>query len=423
MQNRTLHLILPVLTFIFAPAMPSVGAQHKPSHPSHTQAVRSASNSGQDPNAAVPGAGTKLGDARVAGVRVKGLEPAQARRKLVQALSAKLHTGVRVTDGIKSVLIARKDLGIVLDDEGMIGQAKQGVKAVGLKLRVDRKVFQMALRRLAPKFHYTGQNAHPVLQRGHIRLVGGQAERSVDIGKSAQILADRIETRPSLSTLSLVMQQSPPRISAGTLKGVTGKLSRFETRFQASHTKRSHNIRAAAKRIDGVVLLPGQVFSLNKTVGERTHEHGFLTAPVFENAKKVEGIGGGVSQVAGTLFNAALLAGLPIVEYGTHTKPVPYLPIARDATVAWNHIDLRFKNNTQAPLYIDYKVVGNRCMATLYGASDPGLQVRLETASKKLGPHRISAELYRVIKKRGKLIRTEKVGRSEYNWKPDQNEE
>jgi vancomycin resistance protein YoaR len=158
---------------------------------------------------------------------------------------------------------------------------------------------------------------------------------------------------------------------------------------------------------------------MNQTVGERTQKRGYLTAPVFVEGKVVPGIGGGVSQVTGTLFNAALLAGLPIEQYQTHDRPVHYLPVGRDATVAWGLLDMKFKNNTSAPIYISYKVSGGRLVATLYGARVSGERVALSVQAKQVGPRHVTAELYRTIKKNGKVEKKERVGRSDYTWKPN----
>ena len=81
-------------------------------------------------------------------------------------------------------------------------------------------------------------------------------------------------------------------------------------------------MKIAMKAINGTIVPPKGVFSLNRTVGERTQARGYRTAPVIVDGKKVPGIGGGVSQITGTLFNAALLGGMKIVEYRTHAKPI-----------------------------------------------------------------------------------------------------
>jgi len=218
-------------------------------------------------------------------------------------------------------------------------------------------------------------------------------------------------------TLRVTLKKTPPKLTAQQLRGIDGRLGRFTTRFNPANLKRLKNIQLAVRSVDGTLLAPGEVFSLNRTIGPRTQARGFRTARVIENGKVVPGIGGGVSQVTGTLFNAVLLANLAIVEYRTHARPVQYLPVARDATLAWETLDLKFKNSTPAPVYLSYKVVGGQMVATAYGKKTPGQTVGLSVESRKLGPRKISAALYRVVKQSGKLVKKERIGRSEYNWK------
>lgn len=200
-------------------------------------------------------------------------------------------------------------------------------------------------------------------------------------------------------------------------------LARFITHFHPDKENRSHNIRLAIKRINGRLLLPGHIFSVNSAVGNRTHKNGFLTAPVIEEGKVVPGIGGGVSQVSGTLFNAALLAGLKIVECHNHAEPVTYLPIGRDATVAWeNKLDMRFLNDTSAPVEIVVKCQGENLIAALYGHKAPDKRVNLTVHSQKIAAHHLKAQLWRTIRKQGKVVSKERIAAYDYQWQPTQPE-
>jgi len=196
-------------------------------------------------------------------------------------------------------------------------------------------------------------------------------------------------------------------------------IGQFTTHFDPSNAKRAHNIRLTARRLNGRVIYPGHVLSVNKVVGNRTHENGFLTAPVIEEGKKVPGIGGGVSQVAGTLFNAALLAGLTITEHQNHAKPVQYLPVGRDATVAWNLLDLKIKNPTRYPVFVKVGYSGGRVTVTVFGAPAPGRKIGLIVDKKTLGLRHVETHLYRIIKQGGKIVKKESIGRAEYNWKAE----
>jgi vancomycin resistance protein YoaR len=109
---------------------------------------------------------------------------------------------------------------------------------------------------------------------------------------------------------------------------------------------RNINIGRAAEIIDGTVLKPGDVFSLNDIVGERTRENGFTEGFIISDGIFKEDLGGGVSQMATTTFNAAFFAGLKDIEHKPHSFYIDRYPVGREATVAWGAVDLRFENDT-----------------------------------------------------------------------------
>ncbi len=201
------------------------------------------------------------------------------------------------------------------------------------------------------------------------------------------------------------------------------KIATFSTYLNPASVKRTNNIKIAMKAISGKIVPPKGVFSLNRTVGERTQARGYRTAPVIENGKKVPGIGGGVSQVTGTLFNAVLLANMKIVEYRTHAKPPQYLPVGRDATVAWGRFDMKWKNPSKTPVRIEYKLHGNKLSAILWGRKTPGMKVNIKVNVLEKSENHIKAELYRSVRVKGKLVAKEKIGTSNYNWKTVESED
>lgn len=130
------------------------------------------------------------------------------------------------------------------------------------------------------------------------------------------------------------------------------QLSTFTTRYDVSDVDRSTNLRLASEKINGKVLAPGETFSYNKTVGARTIEAGYKNAKVYESGKVVDGIGGGICQVSSTLYNAALLANLEIVERRNHQFVTSYVEAGRDATVVYGQTDFKFKNTRKYPIRI-----------------------------------------------------------------------
>ncbi|MBA2956047.1 hypothetical protein GON03_17040 [Nocardioides sp. MAH-18] len=127
--------------------------------------------------------------------------------------------------------------------------------------------------------------------------------------------------------------------------GIKEKVSSFTTHYPYAEY-RNTNIGRAAEIIDGTILKPGETFSLNDTVGERTRENGFTEGFIISNGIFKEDLGGGVSQMATTTFNAMFFAGLKDIEHKPHSFYIDRYPVGREATVAWGSVDLRFQNDT-----------------------------------------------------------------------------
>lgn len=141
--------------------------------------------------------------------------------------------------------------------------------------------------------------------------------------------------------------------------------------YHASSAGRQANLRTAAKYINGTILKPGEVFSFDAVVGPRTSARGFRQAPVFTGAKgSAMGIGGGVCQVATTIFNAALKANLGIVERHQHSQKVSYVPYGRDAAISGGSKNFRFKNTTNYPIKIVMSASGGSVYCKFYVSTD-----------------------------------------------------
>ena len=128
--------------------------------------------------------------------------------------------------------------------------------------------------------------------------------------------------------------------------GIRERVSTFTTYYPHADY-RNTNIGRAGELIDGTVLEPGETFSLNDTVGERTAANGFTEGYVISDGILVSDLGGGVSQMATTTFNAAFFAGLEDVEHKPHSFYIDRYPMGREATVAWGSVDLQFRNDTR----------------------------------------------------------------------------
>ena len=129
-------------------------------------------------------------------------------------------------------------------------------------------------------------------------------------------------------------------------------LSKYTTIYDAGNTSRSTNIAIAARTINGTVILPGDTFSYNKILGNTTKEKGYQLGTAYVGGKVVPAYGGGICQVATTLYNAVLYANLEIVERYNHSYSVSYVPASRDATVSYGGKDFKFKNSRTYPIKI-----------------------------------------------------------------------
>ena len=152
------------------------------------------------------------------------------------------------------------------------------------------------------------------------------------------------------------------------LREITTLIVSFKT-VQSSNANRMHNIALACSMINGTVLLPGEEFSMNNTTGKRTTAAGFLEANTIVGGNElVPDVAGGVCQVSGTLFNAALMADMEITERFHHSFELSYLTRGRDATVNYGTADLKFVNTHDYPVYIAMYTEGQNVYAEIYGA-------------------------------------------------------
>ena len=180
--------------------------------------------------------------------------------------------------------------------------------------------------------------------------------------------------------VALTFKRRPARLTTGAARTVRSLLGTFTTRYPCCQP-RVTNIRLIAKAIDGTVVMPGETFSLNQVSGERTRADGYVKAPFIADGELAESIGGGVSQVSTTLYNAAYFAGLRIDAHRPHSFYIERYPPGREATLNFPDIDLRWTNDTPAPVLVRAVTDETSVVVSLYG-SDTGRRVRAQTGAR-----------------------------------------
>lgn len=148
------------------------------------------------------------------------------------------------------------------------------------------------------------------------------------------------------------------------------QISTFTTRYDVSDKDRSTNLEIACQKINGKVVLAGETFSYNQTLGPRTAAAGYKNGKVYEGGEVVDGIGGGICQISSTLYNTVLMANLEIVERRNHQFVTSYLPAGRDATVVYGAIDFKFKNTRKFPVRIVASAKNGIATVSMFGMKE-----------------------------------------------------
>ena len=229
-----------------------------------------------------------------------------------------------------------------------------------------------------------------------------------------------------------------------TVKGIGTEafpdlLATFSTNYQASNVNRTTNLKLAAGKINGTVLLPNEEFSYNKVVGERTIAAGYKEAATFSNGQVVNGLGGGICQISSTLYDAVVMANLNVTTRRNHQFVTSYLPAGKDATVVWGSQDFKFVNTRKYPVRIVATVEGGVATVQIWGIKEEvEYDISIETkkiatiayttqyvqdASLPAGQQKVvqagsngrKVEAYKVTKLNGQVVSTTLLSRDTYN--------
>lgn len=197
-------------------------------------------------------------------------------------------------------------------------------------------------------------------------------------------------------TLTFTFEETAPSITKEYLQSVlfADTLASYGSVYDASAGGRTTNLRLACQAIDGTVLQPGETFSFNGTVGERTAEKGYQEGVIYISGDSKPALGGGICQVASTIYYCAMYADLEIVHREPHMFFVSYVPGGLDATVYWGSVDFQFKNSTNFPLRIDASVSGGRVNIALVGTDENHYTVKIEST-------KVATEPFETITKEG----------------------
>lgn len=197
-------------------------------------------------------------------------------------------------------------------------------------------------------------------ENASIKIVGGKFEyknQIVGYKVNREIFKTDIINKLSKGTqenLKITGEEQPPNITIDQVSAINTKISSYTTNFTSTpNPNRENNISLAAAKINGLLLLPEDVFSFNNVVGKTSENEGYKKAPTICKNRIVDGYGGGICQVSSTLYSAMLHANVKAIERTNHNLPVAYIPLGFDATIAEGSVDYKFKNTLGYPMYIE----------------------------------------------------------------------
>lgn len=319
------------------------------------------------------------------GVPVGGQTVEQARTIVTQLAKSAKTSSVSITLQDSSVQVitlsqlCAVDVDATLQDALTVGRRESFVKSVAeilstlwdeyevsLHFRLDEKKATNLLQQLAQKLNQPPKQASVELDGETVHILPSQDGVQLKIDETLQCWRLRIATG-QWQTLPLIMRTWKAKVTTDDVAVIDGIVNQVTTAFKTSHRNRTHNINLAAKSLDHVLIRPGETISFNELVGPRTRKRGFLKARVLLRKGFTQDFGGGVCQVAGTLYNAALGAGMTIVERNRHSRPIEYLPSGLDATVDFGKLDLKLRNPFPTPLYLLTFVKGGRLTIVVLG--------------------------------------------------------
>lgn len=327
----------------------------------------------------------------VAGVNVGGLKAEEAKSKLDQIREAVRNQTIFtfVFNGEETVL--PKDYIVVSINPGDIFEnaIRIGKKDTNYDIdyTLDVSGAKEFVSNLAAKYNTLPRNATVTVKPDvPQKFVYTDSASGITI-KGEKVFNTLLERagKKDFSKIDLAFDNIPPEVSLEDVKKNTMLVSSFRTEYKRpilGYANRVFNISKAAKLINGTEVKPGQIFDTNKIIGPRTYELGWKSAGAIVDGTMTHEAGGGVCQVSTTIYNAALLADLEIVERRNHSIPSLYVPLGRDATIYTGAINFKFKNNKDTSVYVFANADSKQKTLTIeiYGKPLPqGYEIKLSS--------------------------------------------
>lgn len=247
--------------------------------------------------------------------------------------------------------------------------SKQHKINFNIKKTIDKKAWNKKLKEKENKLVIHAKNATVKRVNQKFQVIDEQYGKNIEYGKGYKEFITYLNTKWNGKKGEFLLPTSvdEPKYKRADLEQVKDVLGTYSTNFIASTLDRSQNIATGANHINGTVVYPGEEFSTYAKIAPYTYENGYRVGKAYSNGMVIDSIGGGVCQVSSTLYNALLRADLEITERAPHSMTVGYVPLAADAAMADTYKNLKFKNNTKTPVYVEAVTDSSNITITIYG--------------------------------------------------------
>ena len=393
-------------------------------------------------------------------LNVSGMTKDEAKTAIDAYVEGKSEEKITLSVGDQELEVSRGDLGVAWTNEDVVDEALRLGKSGNLIRRykamkdlqfnnkvyeqdytADEELIQTVVTEKCTKYNQKAVNVGLKKTSSGFEVIDGKQGIVVDEENAMKVILNFIEADYSSENTKVAVPTmiSEPLGSAEELAKVKDLLGSFQTSFKSSNADRSKNVRTGTGHIDGTVLYPGETFSTYEYVNPFTLENGYAMAGSYLNGKVVDSLGGGICQVSSTLYNAVLMAELEVVERSPHSMMVTYVQESADAAIAGTYKDFKFKNSTDAPIYIEgYTTDGKQVVFNIYGEETRPANRKIKYTNKVLevtpaatqlvadpaqgigyrivesGHNGCKAELYKEVYVDGVLESSERVNKSNY---------
>ncbi len=277
------------------------------------------------------------------------------------------------TEGAAEAVLAYGREGGLFENLRARAQARAGMVDMDFGLDFDTSIARAYLQKIAPELDLA-----PTPQRLDLdarQIIPAKPGQALLADASLSWVAAGLAS--DAESIELAMLERPPILSERDRRiaelDISVLLGEFTTPYglEPRYRDRTHNLKLGAAAIDGTIIEPGETWSFNETVGARSAEAGYRYAPGINAGELVDSLGGGICQVASSIFGAGFFGGLEVVNARPHSRPSSYVDMGLDATVVWPNVDLKIKNGYDFPVVLHMTVNQGRVVAQVLGPRRP----------------------------------------------------